>query len=97
MQPNTIPEIILQQLGGNKFRAMTGARQFVYTANSLIFWLPANFAKNRISTVAITLTDADLYDIEFWNKTKLVKSCEGVYAESLRRTFTDVTGLDCTL
>ncbi|AXF77019.1 hypothetical protein AV903_14875 [Erwinia tracheiphila] len=36
---------ILNQLGGNKFIAMTGAKNFVWLENGgLIFKLPSNFA-----------------------------------------------------
>ena len=95
-------QIILQQIGGNKFVAMTGAKNFCHTFDSLRFKLPANFAKNGINHVIITLNADDLYDIEFLKirGTKFARIGEietGVYAEDLQKRFTAVTGLDTHL
>ncbi|EIP9270516.1 hypothetical protein LT886_002400, partial [Salmonella enterica] len=47
---------ILNQLGGNKFIAMTGAKNFVWLEKGgLIFKLPSNFARNGINLVRIKL------------------------------------------
>lgn len=60
-----VAQTILTQLGGNRFAAMTGAKQFVAVTDYLQFKLPANFAKGGINCVKVTLTAADLYDVEF--------------------------------
>lgn len=92
--------IILQQLGGNKFIAMTGAKSFLGSENSLSFTLPRGFANKGINKVRITLLPTDLYKVEFlkFNGRKLsidtVSEHEGVYSDQLRSLFTKETGLD---
>lgn len=58
----TIAETILEQLGGNKFVVMTGAKNFVKTDNSLKFFLPRR-AGSKVNLVTITLEN-DLYILE---------------------------------
>lgn len=96
-------QIILRQLGGNRFIAMTGAKDFVSNGDALRFSLPRGFACNKADRVVISLTADDLYRVEFfkWNARKLesrpVSSHDGIYCDMLRRVFTAETGLDCTL
>lgn len=59
-----IAETILRQLGGNRFIAMTGAKNLVSLGNGLMFKFGSG-AKNRINRVRITLNGKDLYDVEF--------------------------------
>jgi len=47
---------IYRQLGGNRFKAMTGARNFTCSEGSLTFKLPVNKTKNRINYIRIVLT-----------------------------------------
>lgn len=63
MTNTTTAETILQQLGGNKFVAMTGAKNFVALDNGIKFNIGRNASK--ANTVKITLNGLDLYDIEF--------------------------------
>ena len=98
---NQIAQTIMQQIGGNRFAVMTGAKQFVALGNGLQFKLPSNFAKKGINCIKITLTPADLYDVEFFkirgmNVTEVEKS-EGLYADMLQSEFRRVTGLDTHL
>lgn len=97
----SVAKEILHQLGGNKFVAMTGAKQFVGSDNSLTFKLPSNFAKNGINCVKITLTVMDDYIVEYlhiWaGKVTLVAYSAGVYFDTLQNDFTDNTGLDTHL
>jgi len=94
---------ILNQLGGNKFRVMTGASLFVGGENSLQFKLPSapHFVRNGINSVRVTLNGSDLYDVEFFKirgvNVKKIDALSDVYAEDLRRIFTDRTGLDVSL
>ena len=94
-------QTILEQLGGNRFVAMTGATLFVGSDDSLMFALPARFAKDGINKVRVTLNDSDLYDVTFFRiiGTKVAKIAEdfGVYADMLAQTFTARTGLDTRL
>lgn len=92
---------ILEQLGGRRFIAMTGAKGFVGDANSLTFKLPNRFAADGINAVKITLDADDTYMMNFYKirgvKVEEVRECDGVYNDSLRACFTEITGLDCTL
>lgn len=54
---------ILNQLGGTRFVAMTGAKNFIALENGIKFNIGKNISKTN--TVKITLNGADLYDIEF--------------------------------
>lgn len=102
---NPNAETILQQLGGNQFRAMTGARDFVACETTtgepaLQFRLPRKF--NGGNKLRITLRASDEYAVEFWhvkgtNIFQVGETIEGVQASALRRVFTSITGLDCTL
>lgn len=99
----TVANTILAQLGGNRFLAMTGAKNLLDGGNHLQFDLPRGFSTNKATKCRVTLTDCDTYRVAFykWNARKLeavlVGEDDGVYAEDLRRIFTDRTGLDCTM
>ena len=94
-------EEVLQQLGGRKFIAMTGANNFVKDdkAKSIIFKLPR--AKSGIKYVRITLTSMDVYNIEFisvrGSNIKTVATAKGVYNDELQSVFTQYTGLYTSL
>lgn len=66
-----VAETILKQLGGDRFIAMTGARNFLADGNALRFRLPSNFAKRRINAVRFTLNGTDTYDVVFSHDTTL--------------------------
>jgi len=91
---------ILRQLGGNKFIAMTGSKQFCADDDMLIFKIPGNLSKaNR---VRITLNSMDLYDVEFLKINRkfdiiIIKEYNNVYNEDLQDIFTSVTGLETHL
>lgn len=62
-----VPRTILEQLGGNKFIVMTGAKNFVGDGNTLRMTLPRNGSKaNRLW---VTLNGKDLYDMRFFRYT----------------------------
>jgi hypothetical protein len=89
--------IILQQLGGNRFIAMTGAKNFGFYGNTLKFQIPNRKARY----VTITLDDSDTYTMTFKKlvRVDLVTVAEhtGVYDDMLQSTFTEVTGLYTSL
>jgi hypothetical protein len=91
----TIAREILNQLGNNKFIAMTGAKQFISDDNSLRFSIPR--AKDGINRIKITLNSLDLYDVEygkqFADKYTVVKKEEGIYNDMLVPSFERNTGL----
>lgn len=97
MKEITIADIILGQLGGNKFIAMTGANYLTEGEDFLFFKIGKN--SGGIGGVKIILTPADLYTIEFYHhvnkKTYHVKTdtVDDVYAEDLQGIFEDKTGL----
>lgn len=103
MADMTVAKTILEQLGGGRFKAMTGAKTFVGGAGTLAFRLPGGrgFCKDGINAVRITLTPADVYDVEFMRIRGLtvttVNKSEGIYAESLRSMFERETGLRTSL
>ena len=63
MASSLIANEILNQLGGNRFIAMTGAKTLVHDDNSLRFRIGKN--KSRANMIRITLNGLDLYDMEF--------------------------------
>lgn len=103
----TVAEIILRQLGGGKFIAMTGAKQLIAGENRLGMLLPKNASKaNRL---VIVLDADDTYTMRFYRftagrvnrktltyieeKIEEVKSVHGVYCDMLQDVFTKVTGM----
>ena len=100
----TPAEIILDQLGGDKFISMTGCTN-IFQSNegqTLSMHLPKNESKAKY--LRITLTD-DLYLMEFLGvKQKrfhgdiyTVEKYEDVYDDMLQEIFTEVTGLYTSL
>lgn len=92
-----VGNIILQQLGGNKFTVMTGAHNFVTGNKSLTFRIP----NRSINMVEIKLNGRDQYDVTYYRYAKLVakpvKIETDIDAEMLQERFTAVTGLDTHL
>ena len=90
-----IEQEILRQLGGNKFIAMTGAKNFIAGDGILAFRIPK--ALNGINAVRITLNSLDLYDMKFFRiygfDMKQVAEVNGVYNDQLQSIFTAKTGL----
>jgi hypothetical protein len=94
-----IAKTILEQLGGNKFRVMTGAKNFIAIDSGLGFSIPGGggFAKSGINVVKVILTPADLYDMEFMRSrggtVTTVEKFEGLFFDQLQPLFTQATGL----
>ena len=91
-----IAQTILQQLGGNKFIAMTGAKNLGFTNKGLQMKIGRN--TKGVTHVIIDLDRGkDLYNIEFVKirgvKRTTVKKLKGVYADQLGKIFTKYTGL----
>ena len=92
----TIARTILDQLGGNKFRVMTGAKNFLDHGDALSMRLGRNSSNSNHLT--IRLNSMDLYDVRFskWTKKfeeKSVKEYNDVYADSLVEVFESHTGM----
>ena len=91
-----IAQIILQQLGGNKFIAMTGAKNLGFTNKGLQMKIGRN--SKGVTHVIIELDRGrDLYNIEFVKvrnfKRQTIKKLKGIYADQLGKIFTKYTGL----
>jgi len=102
MSDLTIANTTLQQLGGNKFIAMTGANDFGVDGNTLSFKFPSRSGANYCR---ITLNSLDLYDMQFIRirkvkgipQSKVVAEHNGIYADQLQTIFTKETGLYTSL
>jgi len=104
-QPRPMSEVaktILAQLGGNKFIAMTGAKNLLYDTNLLGFSIPRNMSKANRVTIYYN-PGTDLYTMTFrkiarggLDRTD-VANFEDVYADQLRGLFTQVTGMETSL
>ena len=92
-------ETILQQLGGNKFMAMTGATCYSdNNGNTLI----TKFKGSRVANIMyITLNSLDTYDVKIAKfkglDIKPVKEVAGAYDDMLRDIFESTTGLRTSL
>lgn len=99
----TVANTILEQLGGGKFRAMTGAHTFTGYDKALSFRLPGGggFCKAGINFVKVQLNAEDTYDVTFVRlrgvKYTIVAERKSIYADQLREVFTRETGLDTSL
>ncbi len=95
-------EIILEQLGGNKFVAMTGAKLMHDGDYILIAKIKGSRIYNQIS---IFLNGLDLYDITFKKigtiktnfRTIVEKIYKDVYAENMKNIIESETGLYISL
>ena len=92
---------ILRQLGGNKFIAMTGAKNMIRDDNekSLRFKIGRNSSK--ANWVKIVLNGMDTYDVSFMqfrnNEMKTLKTYNNIYNDQLQNIFTDYTGMQTSL
>jgi hypothetical protein len=95
----TVAKTILDQLGGKRFLAMTGAKNLIGSATTLSFTLPGNpgFVKSGINVCRVTLTPADTYTVEYLRvrsgNVHTVETCTDIYAENLEECFSRETGL----
>ena len=95
-----VAETILSQLGGNKFRMMTGAKNLAGDENSLSMRLGRNSSNSNY--LKITLNSMDLYDMKFCKLTrkfeeKSVTEYNNIYNDMLQDQFTAHTGMYTSL
>lgn len=104
---NDVANIIFQQLGGQRFIAMTGANDFVGSKNALEFKIPRN--KSKANYVKIELDANDTYTVYFkkysaggvnlktgaYTKPKnvVLSTKNGIYCDQLCEIFTAYTGM----
>ena len=99
---------IYRQLGGDRFKVMTGASEFIGDNNTLEMKLPKN--RSGANRLYITLNADDTYTMCFYkytpvkfdmetfeiireSKREIIKTIDGVYADMLREIFEGVTGM----
>lgn len=92
---------ILNQLGGNKFIAMTGAHHLAGSRNTLHFSFKGSRKTNKCK---ITLNSLDLYDVEFFkvnmraaDPCRVVDNYNDIYFDQLQGVFEKATGLYTSL
>ena len=87
---------ILNQLGGNKFRVMTGAKNFMGFSEGLVMKIGRNSSNSNY--LKITLNSMDLYDMEFakvsrMGEKKSVTEYNNIYNDSMVEVFEKHTGM----
>ena len=100
MSNMTVAKTILEQLVGNKFRVMTGAKNFMGFAEGLVMKIGRNSSNSNY--LKITLNMMDLYDMEFCKLTKMgekksVTEYNNIYNDMLTDQFTAHTGMYTSL
>ena len=91
---------IYRQLGGNKFRVMTGAKMMVSTENGIRMRIGRN--KTNANFMEVSLNGLDLYDVTFAKVTRMgemksVREYNNVYNDMLVSLFESHTGMYTTL
>ena len=91
-----VAKTILEHLGGNKFRVMTGAKNFVGYEDGLSMKIGRNSSNSNY--MKVTLNSMDLYDVTFAKLTRMgemksVKEYSDVYNDMLTDVFTSHTGM----
>ena len=90
---------VIAQLGGGRFIAMTGAKDFFIGPKGVVFKIEKK--KKNVNYVRINLNSMDTYDVEFLQvrkfKEKVKSTANGVYADTLRGAFEQHTGLRTSL
>ena len=95
-----VANTIYRQLGGNRFRVMTGAKNMVSLENGIAMKIGRN--KTNANYMEIVLNELDLYDITFAKVTKMgemksMKGYDNVYNDMLVSIFESHTGMYTTL
>ena len=95
----TAAHTILNQLGGSKFIAMTGATCFIDNNGQT---LVAKFKGSPIANIMyVTLNGLDLYDVKICKfrgtDIKVVREVENAYSDMLASIFTQTTKLYTSL
>ena len=81
-----IAKTILEQIGGRRFAAMTGSKDFIDMGNGLRMSLAADLYNMRFYRRTFSKKT-------FECKTKDIETHKGIYCDMLEEMFTMVTGL----
>ena len=100
MSDMTVAKTILEQLGGNKFRVMTGAKNFMGFTDGLVMKIGRNSSNSNY--LKITLNSMDTYDMEFAKVTRMgekksVTEYNNIYCDMLTDQFISHTGMYTSL
>lgn len=92
----SVAKTILEQLGGNKFRVMTGAKNFLDHGDALSMKIGRNSSNSNY--LKISLNMMDLYNVHFSKVSKMgeeksVKEYNDVYNDQLVEIFESHTGM----
>ena len=95
-----IANTIYRQLGGNRFRVMTGAKNLTSHEFALSMRIGRN--KTNANFMIVELNSMDLYDITFAKVTRMgemksVKTYDNVYNDMLVEIFESHTGMYTSL
>lgn len=95
-----VAQTILEQLGGGMFLLLTGAKDLVGGDNRLTMTLPDTKHGRHVKCV-IELTPMDDYTIKVGKMRyfdfEVIEKAEGVYCDTLKDNFEEMTGLYVTL
>lgn len=95
-----VAQTIINQLGGQRFMVMTGAKNLMYDNTSLYLRIGTG-AKKGINSVCVKLEVDDTYTMEFSKirgiKVADISKHEGIYCDQLQEIFTQETGFYTTL
>jgi hypothetical protein len=92
---------IIRQLGGSRFRVLTGAKDMFAHADGVSFKIPGNMTKDHINYVRVVLDPSDTYTVKFGRicgrTFGYVSEHSMVYNDGLQQLFTAQTGLETQL
>lgn len=96
---NVVAEAIIKQLGGiNRLSAMLGANNFIGHKDGVSFKFKGS---TKMNYVKISVNSKDLYDLDFKKlvgmNSKDIATEKNINVEILRKTFTQITGLDLSI
>lgn len=103
MQTLTIANTILAQLGGNRFVAMTGSKNFMGSQENRDLQFCVGKNDSGINKCVIYLKDDDTYTVTFYKiasrglKVRMIANFVGVYADQLSNVFETATGMRTSL
>jgi hypothetical protein len=97
---NPVARTILEQLGGNKFIVMTGAKSFVQTDRALYMIIPMGPGRGR-RMFRVELADNDTYRVRLSRlrpgkrqpEVETIAAQDDVYCDMLAAVFERMTGL----
>jgi len=98
----TLNQLAQANNGARRLIAMIGAKHISYseTDNHVAFRFMRG-ASNKANYIKITLTDADLYDVEFGKihglNYRVISKSDGLYEDMLKEHFESETGLYLTM